>query len=140
MACSCSGKGIFITLKVFQIICVIAAIVIYQIKAHVMPIANTYGGIFFCDGSLFMAIVVTPLLLIFGVLGHINGPYFEVAVNLVFGVFLIATGSLTISLYIGARVVEPMVFGSMCIIGAIFYLGDCVRAYQAKKNSTEIVE
>ncbi|XP_068230998.1 uncharacterized protein [Palaemon carinicauda] len=130
-----AGKGIYITLKVFEIVFVIIAIAIYQAKVHLIPITNTYGGIFFCDGSLFMAIVVTPLHLIFGVLGLINGPYFEAAVNLVFGVFLIATGSLTIDLYREAGVDEPLALGSMCIIGAIIYLGDCVYACLAKKNS-----
>ncbi|XP_064098870.1 uncharacterized protein LOC135210028 [Macrobrachium nipponense] len=136
MEVQASGKAIYITLKVFEIVFVIIAIAIYQSLVDTIPIDDTYGGIFFCDGSLFMAIVITPLMLIFGVIGQSNGPMFEAALNLVFGIFLIATGSLAIDLYRVRAVHEPLACGSMCILAAIFYLGDCAySSYLAAKNS-----
>ncbi|XP_066985532.1 uncharacterized protein [Macrobrachium rosenbergii] len=136
MELQATGKGIYITLKVFEMVFVIIAIAIYQSLVDTIPIDDTYGGIFFCDGTLFMAIILTPLLLIFGVIGQSNGPMFEAALNLVIGIFLIATGSLAIDLYRIRGVHEPLACGSMCILAAIVYLGDCAySSYLAAKNS-----
>ncbi|KAK7077688.1 hypothetical protein SK128_006527 [Halocaridina rubra] len=128
-----------IVLKVLEMVCVIAAIALMMSNDLVFSV--TRAGIFFGDGTLMMTIVVTPLLLFFSFAGKKDGALFQAVVNLVFGVFLIAAGSLGIQNWNDLNVIstpivkKALAMGSMCIVGGFFYLADCLHSLYVFKTA-----
>ncbi|KAK7077687.1 hypothetical protein SK128_006526 [Halocaridina rubra] len=86
-----------IILKILELVCVIAAIVLCMVTGYAISFKR--GEIFFGDGTLMLAAVITPLLIIFTLDWNRIGFLFEAIVNFIFGVFHIVAGGITFGTY-----------------------------------------
>nr|XP_053627945.1 protein snakeskin-like [Cherax quadricarinatus] len=93
----------------------------------------------FCGGVLILSMVVTPLLLLTYIKGtakEIQKTPFEILVNFIQGVFMVAAGSIIINTYCtypnqySSFADSGKTAGSFCIINAALYLADTFFAYK----------